>query len=343
MEWVKAFAQLISSFAWPATIVILVIIFRREIRQRLASLTEVKYPGGSITMKEVEKLEASVEVNQVPLVTTGATDSPAVPYTDSKLAIAQVRIDVERELFRLSWRALGHSEVTHWHTSRHIDELERADVITSHFAQNLRSFIDVANRVIHGVDIPGAVVDKTSSIAGDLLSTLRYKRLVYEAQRDFEGHGIWHMKDRLSESEERHYLMSAVASQLPEFAYDYSIYKDALGLFNARQRSENPAAFGGELPVLSLKEFVESLEWREKELQRLREALPKIKWDKYDEANRWKWPQEWGDLQWSTSILRDRVSIFNAEQDLMQTRAALDRHRLRLRVEDQGTTRRYTA
>lgn len=43
MEWVKAFAQLISSFAWPATIVILVIIFRREIRQRLASLTEVKY------------------------------------------------------------------------------------------------------------------------------------------------------------------------------------------------------------------------------------------------------------------------------------------------------------
>ncbi|MFQ5904363.1 MAG: hypothetical protein ACE5JO_11805, partial [Candidatus Binatia bacterium] len=295
-----------------------------------SALTEVKYPGGSITMKEIERLEASVEENPPPRVETGPTDSLSLPYADPKLAVTQGRIDVERELFRLSWRALGHSKVTDWHTSRHIDELERADVIAPRFAQNLRSFIDVANRVIHGTQIPDEVVARTASIAGELLSTLRYKRLVYEAQHDFEGHGLWHMRDRLSDEDEKHYLMSAVASQLPEFAYDYDVYRDAVGLFNARQRSDNPAAPGGELYVLSLPEFVQSLEWREKELERLRDELPGTKWDEYNEVNRWKWPSEWGDLHWSTSILRDRVSIFNAEQDLMQTRSALDRHRSRL-------------
>jgi hypothetical protein len=332
MEWIKTLSLLISSFAWPATIVILVTMFRREIRQRLRSLTEVKYPGGSITMSEVERLEARVESIQGPIVAPGSADSPAIPYTDSKLAIAQVRIDLERELFRLSSRALPNSEITEWHTSRHIAELETATAITSKFAQNLRSFIDVADRVINGVQVSSGVVDKTSAIAGDLLSTLRYKRLVYEAVHDFEAHGIWHMRRQLSANQTKKYLMSAVTSQLPEFAYDYSIYSDSLAIFNERQRSEHPR---DELPVLSLKEFIECLEWRQKELQRLREDLPKVKWNEtHDEANMWKWPLEWGELQWSTSILRDRVSSFNAEQDLMQTRAALERHRLRLHAED---------
>lgn len=338
MEWFKTITQLIGSIVWPATVLFLVIIFRSEIRQRLSSLTEVKYPGGSITMKEIEKLEASVERTFPPQVETSMTEAPSLTYADPKLAIAQVRIDLERELFRLSWRALDRSNVTDWHTSRHIDELERKDVITPHFAQNLRSFIDVANRAIHGTEIPGEVVARTASIAGDLLSTLRYKRLMYEAQRDFEGHGLWHMKGRMSEKHSKHYLVSAVASQLPEFAYDYGLYKDAIELFNTRQRSDQPAAPGGELYVLSLDEFVEALEWREKELERLRVQLPGTKWDEYNEVNMWKWPAEWGDLQWSTSILRDRVSIFNAEQDLMQTRAALDRHRVRQLAERRSKT-----
>lgn len=311
MENLKALTELIGSIAWPAVVLTLIILFRREIRQRMASLTEVKYPGGSLTMKEVVKLEASVEANHPPKVEPLASDPPSLPYADPKLAIAQGRIDVERELFRLSWRALDHSAVTNWHTSRHIDELERADVITPRFAENLRSFIDVANRIIHESQIPEDVVGRAASIAGDLLATLRYKRLVYEAQRDFEGHGLWHMELRRSGLAKKHYLMSAVTSQLPEFAYDYNLYKDAVGLFNARQRSGRPVAPGGELDVLTLEEFVQILEWREKELQRLREDLGRAKWDEYDEVNRWHWPPEWGELEWSTSILRDRVSIFN--------------------------------
>ncbi|MGD0785257.1 MAG: hypothetical protein ABR969_05535 [Sedimentisphaerales bacterium] len=336
MEWIKAIAELIGSFAWPATIFSLIIIFRSEIRKRLLSVTKVTGPGGIELTMEAERLAASIKQTPEPKVETKVINSLALQYTDPKLAITQVRIDLERELFRLSWRALEHSRVTDWHTSRHIDELERANVITPHFAQNIRSYIDIANQVIHGTEIPSEVVTRTVSIAGDLLSTLHYKRLVYEAQRDFEGHGLWHMKGR---KDNKYYFLSAVASQLPEFAYDYDLYKDAIALFNARQRSDRPAAPGRELYILTLDEFVEALEWREKELERLREELPKTsKWDECSEVNMWKWPSKWGELQWSTSILRGHVSIFDAEQDLMQTRAALERHRTRQLLEKRGHT-----
>jgi hypothetical protein len=56
MEWVKAITALISSIAWPATILGLVILFRREIRRCLEAVREVTYAGGSITLQEVERL-----------------------------------------------------------------------------------------------------------------------------------------------------------------------------------------------------------------------------------------------------------------------------------------------
>lgn len=330
MEWVKAITALISSIAWPATILALVILFRREIRRRLEAVREVTYPGGSITLQEVERLEASVEGARVSPPPAAPTEEPPLPFTDPKLVIAQGRIDVERELFRLSWRALGYSAVTNWHTARHVDELEQSNVITPQFARNLRAFIDVANRIVHGTGVTPDLVSRTAAIAGEILATLRFKRLIYEAQKDFEGHGIWHMRGRMKEDvNERNYIKSAVASQIAEYGYDYDVYRGAVELFNQRQRSDSPPAPGCELPVLSLDEFVEVLKWREDELERLRNDLRTAKWDQYDEVNMWKWPPAWGHLGWSSGILRDRVSQFNAEQELMQTRAALERHRAR--------------
>ncbi len=339
MEWIKAIAELIGSFAWPATALVLVILFRREIRQRLEAVREVKYPGGSISMQEVERLRASVEKNEPPQLPEDI-DTLSLPFEDPKLVIAQGRIDVERELFRLSWRTLGLSKVTNWQTTRHVDELESAKIITRHFAQNLREFFDVANRVLHGTDVPAGVVARTAAIAGDLLATVRYKRLVHEADKAFKGLRFWRKGDRLSPQRQRYHIMSIVAAHMPEFGYNYNVYKDAVELFNARQRSDRPLAPGGEIPLLTLGEFIETLEFRESELERVHRELLKANWDDKAGINSWRWPDEWGDLGWSCPVLRERVnrvSTFNAEQELMQTRASLERHRARIRGRDSMT------
>ena len=331
MEWIKVITELIKVFAW-LLIVILVYRFRHRIAKFIENIKKIKAGNVEVEIETVSKLhelEEGLKGNELPKLQTDS-DLPSLPFVDPKLAIAQGRIDVEREIFRLSWRILGLSKVTYWHTDRHIDELENTDIITHHFSENLRSFFDVANRVLHGTDVPADIVSRTAAIAGDLLATLRYKRLIYEARRDFEAHGLWHMRNKMPLEQQRYYLMSAVASQIPEFGYDYDIYRDALNLFNERQQSNHPDDPDSEIPLLTIEEFVEALEWRENELERIRRELPKVHWDDRNDVIRWQWPPEWGDLGWSCPVLRDRISQFSVEQEIMQTRASLERHRARI-------------
>jgi hypothetical protein len=160
------------------------------------------------------------------------------------------------------------------------------------------------------------------------VSALRRKRLVREAEFDFGG-GHWHNHRFVSPEHRQHYFWSVLASTLPQYAYDYAIYREAAENYN---RKVNPHAQVGpheEVGILGLEDFVRVLAFREKELLRLIAAWSQG-WNEFSKANEWHWPKEWGDLQWNCPILRDRASLLAAEQDLMETRAALERHRRNL-------------
>ncbi len=333
MEWVNAIGQLLGHIAWPVTIITLLIMFRREVRQRLISVTEVKYPGGSITMREVERLEARIESTTStspnkqlsPATTTVPLESV---YSDSRLAIAQMRLDTERELFLLCRHALSTADVAGWPVDRYVEELEKSNVIDSRFADNIRVFVSLANKIVHQVTLPEEIVHRTSAIGSALVATLRHKRLVLEAERDFEGHGLWHMHNHVDEAHRKYYFWSAVAASLPEFDYDYDVYREAAEKHNAKA-----TRLGHErhrVYVLSLEEFVSVLEFREGELLRIIGLWRSgTGWDKGSRAIEWRWPSEWGDLGWNGPILRERVHLWGAEEDLMRTRAALAYYRTR--------------
>ena len=62
MEWLKIITQFIGSLIWPTIVLTLALLFRKEIRNRLGAIKELKYPGGSVTLEvEVERLEKKVE------------------------------------------------------------------------------------------------------------------------------------------------------------------------------------------------------------------------------------------------------------------------------------------
>ena len=333
MEWIKAITDLISSLAWPLTVITLVLIFKKELRRGITSLAELKFPGGSITMQQVEKLEATVEKSLSTQIVV-PPDTSSVPIADPKLSVAQIRIDLEKELFRLSWRSLDHSRITGWNIGRHIDELERHDLVSSRFADALRSFIDVANRIIHGSRLDTELVSRSAAVGGELLSNIRYKRLVFEAARDFEGHKLYLGHRHLEEGRKKYLFWSGVVASLPQYGYDFEVYREAAKQFNSKIRANQHP--GDEISILSIEEFVHVLEFREKELIRLIDAWNKDSWQGLEKANHWEWPTEWGNLGWNCPVIRERLSLFEAEQDLMQTRAALDRHRSRLLNEKRG-------
>jgi len=59
MDLFKVIVDLVGSVAWPITVLILLAMFRREIRQRLSSMTELEFPGGKVVMKAVEQQVAA--------------------------------------------------------------------------------------------------------------------------------------------------------------------------------------------------------------------------------------------------------------------------------------------
>jgi len=285
---------------------------------------------------QVEHLEAKVEKVdsasrwRLPLVSP-VTTLP-MPHSDSQLAIAQMRLDVEQELFLLSRHALHRGDIVGWHMGRYLEELEKGKVLEPSLADNLRDFVALANNIVHQTGVPEEHIQRAVAVGTPLAATLRHKRLVTEAERDFEGHGLWHMHRHLDEDGKKYYFLSAVAASAPLFEYDYDVYCEAAESHNRKldRREHGPDS----MYILSLEEFVAVLEFRESELLRIIQLWQSGQgWGQNNRAIEWQWPSEWGDLGWTGPILREKVHLWGAEEDLMRTRAALTGSRRRLLAE----------
>lgn len=344
MDWFSVTSQLVVGLAWPVTVLVLILAFRREIRARLSAVREVKYPGGSVTM-EVAELAARVEQADYPETAATNLHEELLPLgeTDPQLSIARMRLSVEKELLRLSWSALeARGQIKNWSINRHIDELRHADALDEQLAENLKDFVEISNKILHGADIEERVKLRATVIGSTLAAQLHYRNLVRRMERDFQGHRLWHMHRRGNDSTSRYYWWSAVVASLPEFDYSYEIYQEAAERHN---RSDFVADHPGDgVYVLSLEEFVRVLEFRERELLRMLDTWYKHEgkgdiWDVFRSANYWEWPAEWGELGWKAPIIRsdDRLHPYAVEEDLIQTRNALSRYRHKLLAIQRGS------
>jgi len=251
------------------------------------------------------------------------------PRSDARLAVAQMRLEVEKELFLLSRYTPGLSgDITEWHVRRHIDELGRADAIEPELANNLRDFVEIANSIVHGSSFIEKDARSAATVGSSLVAKLHHKRLVAALERDFQAHLLWHAHRHLPEGENRYYFWSAVAASLPEFGYDFDVYQEASHHHLKKMQKEHVRE-AERFHVLSLEEFVAVLEFRERELQRIMKTWSSTGW-RDSHALEWQWPPEWGELGWNGPILREKAHLWGAEEDLMLTRAALDSYRPRL-------------
>jgi len=327
--------KLVSSLAWPVTVFIIILLFRREIRESLRWIKEVRFPGGSVTLeRDVKNLEAKVEASK-----SNAELSQYIPplphdepmlISDPLLSIAQFRIDIEREIFRLSQVSFTNTTPDPWDVTKCVQNLSNTDMLDAELAQQLISFLQLSEKAIHSPSTPEDLKVRLVSLGATIVTTLRRKRKIKEARRDFEGHGLWHIGRKGGREENRYYWWSAVAASIPLFDYSYDIYKEALEEYNekSRKKHELGEAFPDTIPVLSLKEFISLLKFRERELLRLLEI--KGSWSEFEKENEWKWPSEWGNVGWRGPIIHDSLSQNKVEQDLIRTRSALNSLRGRL-------------
>lgn len=243
----------------------------------------------------------------------------------ARAGVAPIRVELERELFRLS--GFGHfaESTAHWRINRLVDELEGGRNLSHQLADTVREFVEMSDRTLRSTLPPsGLTLDDTATVGAALLADLRHRRLVAEALYDFAAHGLWHMHGDIEDSRaRRRYFWSAVAASLPLFDYDYEVYREAAEEHNRRD-------LGGRhsIDVLPLDEFIRVLQFRESELLRLADAWSAPSGSPtFDEANQWHWPAEWGPIAWRGPVVHGALN--EVRRQLWETCKALDHYRSR--------------
>ncbi len=278
---------------------------------------------GNYVRVQLNRLEAAVEkVGIAPPQTKQSASNAALlqsRHSDSRLAVAQTRLEVERELFLLSRFTLKDGGSPGWPVREYLECLRAERVLEPQFAESLEEFVELANTIVHGTAATDEHLERSAKLGSSLMARLHHKRLVAEMERDFGGHGLWHMRRRGPGIDEKYHFWSAVAATLPQFDYDYDVYVEA-----AKRHNERDQPNGGHhsVYILPLDEFVSVLEFRAQELERIIPTWGKANWDE-DDIVRWQWPKEWGDIGWDGPILHERKSLWAAEEDLMRTCAAI--------------------
>ena len=326
IEWVKLILQAIGVMIWPVTVIIILIIFRKQISERLSALKKGELPGG--VKFELGELKESVEQSSelAKRSIPSAMPSPAdelVRTGDPLLAVANTRLEIEREIVRLAQVSFGPKEARKWGITRLIARLYEEKILSKETRDRLFDYTRITNQIIHTSGVSADDIVRSLSIGASLLAHIRYLYSVEWLIRDFDANLLWQCRKEEGRNK-KYYFWSAIAATLSDFDYSYEAFCEAANKFNKKEekRAIESHRRPREIYIPTLQEFLEILEFRREELQRI---LQGKWWDGYewDKLREWHWPEEWGRIGWSGPIVRSRNE---AEEELLRTDTAIERY-----------------
>jgi len=326
IEWAQLTLQAIGVMIWPVIVIIILIIFRRPISERISAVKKAELPGG--LKFELGELKESVE--QSPELAKrsipSAIPSPAdelVRIGDPLLAVANTRSEIEREIVRLVQVSFGSEEARKWGITRLIARLYEEKILSKETQDKLFDYTRITNQIIHASGVSSDDIVRSLSIGASLLAHIRYLYSVEWLIRDFDANSLWQWREEEGRDRKYHFW-SAIAATLPEFNYSYEVFCEAAVKFNKKE--ERRAIESNRPPrkiyIPTSPEFLEILQFRRGELQGI---LQGRWWDAYewDKLREWHWPEEWGRIGWSGPIVRSRNE---AEEELLRTDTAIERY-----------------
>jgi hypothetical protein len=325
MGWITAVSQLIGTLAWPTAVLALALLFRHQLRGLLERVAKIEFPGGSITMQDLTRFEKTAADARELLPAPAAAHEPRLISQDTNVVLAQLRTDVERELFRIAQIKSHGAMVQFVSLAYTLRELRNTDAIPMQLAVAIEEFADIYDRSATDSTTPNEMKERIAIIANGLLTQLHRHRLIVEMEYEFDAHGLWHMHGRVEGPAKRYYWWSAVAASCPKFEYDYDVYRIAAERHNTRlikQMGEDDAK-RGLVEIIPLADYIAVLRFRESELRRVLTAY-KAGQEAFSKANEWKWPEEWGNISWNGPVFHGWLR--DAERELMETQNAIRRY-----------------
>jgi hypothetical protein len=325
MGWISALSQLIGTLAWPTAVLVLALLFRHQLRRLLERVAKIEFPGGSITMQDVTRLEkTAADARELPSA-PAIGQQPRLISHNTNVVLAQLRTDIERELFRIAQIKSHGGTVQFVSLAYTLRELRNTAAIPMQLAVAIEEFADIYDRSASDPTPPNEMKERIAIIGNGLLTELHRHRLIVEMEYEFDAHGLWHMHGHVEGPAKRYYWWSAVAASCPEFEYDYDVYRIAAERHNDRLIREmgQEGAKRGMVDIISLADYIAVLRFRESELRRVLRAY-KAGQEAFSKANEWQWPEEWGNISWNGPVFRGWLR--DAERELMETQNAIRRY-----------------
>lgn len=332
MTRLEALVKVIGRLAWPLTIVMLVVVFHHDLTTLLRSVTKLEFPGGSITVR-IDEIETGLP-NPEPLHFQAFSPAELADTSlirsegDPRTALARIWFALEQELFRPSEIGLSPPIEASKTTSRRISDLVEARILDSTTAHHIREFSALANEVTlatrgYSIDELNRAID----VGAQLVAEVRRQIVGAELQHHLQSNLLW-----LHAQQPEVFpggMRSTVAASAPDFEYDYDLYRQSIETYNLKEAAhasqDNYDVV--EFKPLTLNEFVQVLEFREREIMRVLREMRKPAEQQLQENLEWRWPQAWGDVGWTGPVLRKRAST---DLDLEKLRRALASYERRL-------------
>ncbi|MCX4624434.1 hypothetical protein [Streptomyces albogriseolus] len=307
MDWAHLGIDAARTLVWPVTILAVIFLFRRQIRELLPHVQEAEFGGLKLRLDTLQK-----EVKESPENTRRRLSSEDLTAT---------RLAIEEQLIELSQVRLGFDRRRTRHPEVLVSVLSDKGVLSESVAASLTDYFWITDQLLRAPSVDDNDAMHALCVGDMLFANVRHRYLVEHLVHDFMGHGVWQPPPG---EPNKYHFWSVIASEVPEFDYRYEVLTEAVGRFKERdQRAEMP------LPALS--EFVEILKFRREEIRRVldlpwgTEAAARMR----NQGRNWNWPEEWGHIGWHGPVVRPDTP-FEVEKQYFLTSRAIELYSNRL-------------
>jgi hypothetical protein len=312
MDWAHLGVDAARTLVWPVTILVIIFLFRRQIRELLPHVQEAEFGGLKLRLDTLQK-----EVKDSPENTRRRLSSEDL--TAKRLAIEEQLIGLSQvRLLGFKRRRIRRPDVL-------VSVLTEKGVLSESVATSLTDYFWITDQLLRA---PSMDDDETvhALFVGDMLfASVRHRYLVEHLVYDFMSHGIWRP---LPDEPNKYHFWSAIASEAPEFDYRYEVLAEAVERYKERDQR-------AQMPLPTQEEFVEILNFRRREIIRVLD-LP---WGTdtaarmREQGRKWNWPEEWGHISWNGPVVQPD-SPWEVEKQLFLTTRAIELYSYRLATLD---------
>ena len=328
--------EAIRILIWPLTIVTLVLLFRRQVAERVGSIRKAQLPGG--ISFELDALER--EVINTPELDARRTErltvraSGGVLPTDRAYTVARVRVDLERALRRLLFAVNRDPEFATRNIEDLLLDLRSSGEISAAIARQAQEFLRLSAASFSAPSLSDDDVVAFHTVGSLLASHVSNLQRVASIATGAWGHELMFMIERRHRRDgDGKITWAAIATILPEVDYDYSLFRAAIhramDTRDDRNWPKDMAPMFGDLLVSEV-DFQTIVVFRRDELRRVIGHFDPFSWfprEKNSTDLEYKWPRDWGEIPFNMPVTRGTLpevadDLLRAEEAVRQMRLA---------------------